>query len=270
MRAPLVAGVIGWPVDHSRSPAIHNAAAAAAGAPLVYGAMPVAPGQTESALDAVRALGLRGLSVTMPHKERAAELVDRRSEVAERLGAVNHVRNDEGVLWGDNTDGEGFLIGLEHETGSRVAGRSVAIAGTGGAARAILAACHAGGAARLGLLSRDPTRVGMLRHLAPDVIALEPAALGDYDLVINATPVGMAGTEHDGKIPFEPTGFAGSATVVDIVYNPIETPLMAASRACGLTVVGGLAMLAGQAAAQFESWTGVEAPLDVMIAAASA
>ncbi len=264
MSAPLVAGVIGWPVEHSRSPAIHNAAAAATGVNLVYGALPVPPDATAEALRGVRALGLRGLSITMPHKELALEHVDELSPIAQELGAINHVRNDDGVLWGDNTDGAGFLIGLAEAASIAVEGRSVAILGTGGAARAIVSACADAGA-QVGVLSRNAQRAESVARLGGDVRVIAVKDLGSFDIVVNATPVGMANTPFADELPVDVTQLDDAATVVDIVYSPRTTPLMHAASQRGLRVVGGLPMLAGQAAAQFESWTGVSAPFDVML-----
>ena len=266
--APLAAGVIGWPVGHSRSPLIHHAAARHLGVDLTYSRFPVAVGEVAAAFDAIRTLHLRGVSVTTPHKEEACRLVDDRSAVADRLGAVNCVINDNGRLTGLNTDGEGFLIGLNHALGLGVGDARVVILGAGGAARAIGVACADAGAAHVGFMNRSEQRalqavkmVGKLGHLARDT------DLAVADIVVNASVVGMAGSGTENDVPVELARVSRAAVVVDIVYTPLVTRLLAEAASAGLRTVGGLPMLAGQAAAQFSAWTGIEAPLDVMLEA---
>lgn len=267
-RQPLVAGVIGWPVQHSRSPDIYHAAAKHLGLDLTFGRFPVVPGDARAALDAVRSLHLRGLSVTTPHKADVCALVDERTNVAERLGAVNCVVNNDGTLLGLNTDGEGFLIGLQHELDFTLAGRSVVVVGAGGAARAIGLACSEAGAGSIGILNRSRERAeSAVSAIGGSALVVSNDAIGDADLVVNATTVGMAGTSGEGEMPFDPECTLSAACIADIVYNPIETPLLQAARHHGRRTSGGLAMLAGQAAAQFTAWTGAAAPLDVMLSA---
>ena len=264
----MLCGVIGWPVEHSRSPAIHNAAAAATGANLVYAAFPVAPGNGADAVQAVRSLGIRGLSVTMPHKADVIPALDNLTPVAEALGAVNHITNTDGHLVGNNTDGEGFLLGLKHSAGLEVGGTTVAVFGAGGAARSIIYACAQAGADVI-VVARDPARAETARAVGGDRAVLSTMEqLGDADIVVNATPIGMAGTAAAVDVPFSVDHLRGDAVVVDIVYNPLETPLLSAAQARGLKTVDGLAMLVGQAAAQFTTWTGFTAPIDAMYAAA--
>lgn len=266
------AGVIGWPVTHSRSPAIHLAAAAALGVDLEYRRFPVAPGSVAAAIRGARASGLRGLSVTMPHKEAVIEHLDEVSDVAAALRAVNCITfGPDGRTLGDNTDGAGFLLGLEHDSGSGVEGCHVAVLGAGGAARAVIHACGGAGADRISVVARRPEAAIDAAHLAPAVAEANLAsAVHDADVIVNATPVGMADTPYAGELACSVAALGPDTRVVDLIYNPLVTPLLAASSDLGLRSYGGLSMLAGQAAAQFAHWTGVDAPLDVMFAAAAA
>lgn len=266
--SPLRAAVIGWPVKHSLSPVIHTAAAAAAGVDLTFTAIEVEPGQALRALDQMRTDGLRGYSVTMPHKEAVIPGLDELSPAADALGAVNHITNNDGRLIGNNTDGDGFVLGLESLADVSVAGRSVGVLGTGGAARAIIDACHRHGAGEVVVVGRSAERAAVAAALANDRgRAADRTALDMCDIVVNATPLGMAGTEGEGAVAIDVDGLADSVVVADIVYIPRETPLLAAARERGLLTVEGVAMLVGQAAEQFTAWTGAEAPLDAMFQA---
>lgn len=265
-----LAGVIGWPVEHSRSPHIHNAAYAATGLDWVYVALPVPPGEVEAALAGMRALGIEGLSVTMPHKAAAAAAVDALTDDAVALRAVNSIRRDGHRLVGDNTDGGGFVDSLR-EAGVDPDGRRCAVLGAGGAARAVVRALARAGAASVVVLARDAERAGTAAALAGtvgEVGALgDPGALSSADLLVQATPLGMG---DDPTLAVDPAPLPDHAAVADLVYHPRRTPLLAAAEARGLHVVGGIGMLVHQAARQFEAWTGERAPIDVMRAAATA
>jgi shikimate dehydrogenase len=262
----LVAGVIGDPVRHSLSPVLHNAAFAALGLDWVFVALPVPAGAVRAALDGVRALRIAGLSVTMPHKEPVARAVDRRSPVVERLGAANTVvrRGDE--LVGESTDGEGFLAALRTECGFEPEGRRCLVVGAGGAARAVVLALAGAGAREVVVVNRTPARAREAASLAGPVGRVgggEEAA--SCDLVVNATPLGMTsvgGGLEDHLVPAERLG-AGQL-VVDLVYDPPLTPLLAEAAARGARVANGLGMLVHQAALAFGLWTGEEAPLVAM------
>lgn len=266
--ATQLAAVIGWPVEHSRSPAIHNAAAKAAGVDLVYTALPVRPGDGAAAASAVRTLGIRGLSVTMPHKVDVIEALDEVTPVAQALGAVNHITNNEGHLVGNNTDGAGFVSGLRHDAGVDLDGKVVGVFGAGGAARAIIHACADEGANVI-VVARDSERARQAAELGG--ADAQPGSIEEFataDVVVNATPLGMAETEQSGAVPFDVGALRDHAVVVDIVYHPLATPLLVAARERNLAVVDGLSMLVGQAAEQFEAWTGHSAPIEAMRQAA--
>ena len=266
--ATRVVGIIGDPVTHSRSPAIHNAAFEALGLDWVYVAFPVSRGQGGVAVGAVRALGLAGLNVTMPHKSVAASTCDELSDAARALESVNTVVNRGGVLFGDSTDGAGLLAALRDE-GVDVVRAGVLVLGAGGAARAIVDALGRAGA-RVTIAARRADAGAQAARLAPDTRVVDFAELDDAvhaaNVIVNATPIGMAGESPPFAVDaLEPTQF-----VYDTVYHPSPTPLLEAAAARGIPHAGGLGMLVHQAALSFTLWTGEAAPLAVMSAAASA
>lgn len=264
--ATRVAAVIGDPIAHSLSPAIHNAAFAAAGLDWVYVALAVRAGRGGDAVAAVRTLGLGGLSVTTPHKAAAAAAVDRLTPTAAALGAVNCVTPDGGALLGDNTDGDGFLDALAADPGWRPAGRAAVVLGAGGAARAVTRALGAAGAASVGVVARSADAAASCAALAGTAGAVVgPGAVGDAELVVDATGSGMA----RGPAPFglEASAFRPGQVVVDLVYVPAVTPLIVAAGAGGAIARNGLGMLLHQAARQWSAWTGRPAPLEAMEAA---
>lgn len=269
MGLKLTAGVIGYPVMHSRSPAIHLAAAAAVGVDLDYRAIAVEPHALPDMIAMMREKHMRGLSVTMPHKQHVIAELDELTHSASDLGAVNHITNTDGHLVGNNTDGDGFLLGLSHAHNLSVGGHHVGVFGAGGAARAIIRACGVAGADCVSVLARNPERAARAAEAAGGVGFVASAdVLQTVDFIVNATPVGMSGTPGESFVPFDVGQLRDDAVVIDIVYQPVETRLLVEARTRGLRAVDGLAMLAGQAAEQFQAWTGIEAPLDVMIAAA--
>jgi shikimate dehydrogenase len=268
--ATRVAAVIGDPVRHSLSPAIFNAAFRASDLDWVFVAFEVVEAQLRAALDGVRALGITGISVTMPHKGAVAAHLHRLTPAAEQLGAVNTVRNVAGDLEGGNTDGEGFLRALHAETGFDPSGRSCAVVGAGGAGRAVMAALAGAGAARVVVVNRDPGRAEQACLVAGAVGEIGPmGAVEQADLVVNATPVGMTGSDPS-RSPIPDECLREGQVVADLVYRPDETALLAAARRRGITAVNGLGMLVHQAGLQFEWWTGREAPLEVMFDAVRA
>jgi shikimate dehydrogenase len=262
--------VIGTPIRHSLSPAIFNAAFAATGLDWAYLAFDVPDGAAPHAMAGMRALGLGGLSVTMPHKAAVAALVDAVAPDAAALDAVNCVVPQDGRLLGENTDGPGFLAALAEE-GFDVQGARCAVLGAGGAARAVVRALAGAGVSEVVVLNRTLARAEAAAALARPIGRLGmPVDVATADLLVNATSIGMAGTAGAGHVPLDP-GLIGSAhLVVDLVYEPAQTPLLAAAEQQGAVVMGGLGMLVHQAALAFTRWTGVEAPIDAMRAAAQA
>ena len=265
-----VAAVIGSPVRHSLSPALHNAAFAAAGVDWVYTAFEVAPGQAGAALAAMRALGLGGLSVTMPHKDDIAAAVDVLSPSAAALRTANTVvRGADGRLEGHSTDGEGFVASLR-EAGVDPSGAAVAVLGAGGAARSVVDALARAGAASVAVVNRTPAKAAVAAALAGSagvVGAREHVAAAD--IVVNATSVGMGVV--DGAVdalPVDPALLHAGQVVADLVYHPLDTALLVAARAAGATTVDGLGMLVHQAALQQQLWLGALPDAAVMRAAA--
>ena len=266
--ATRVAAVIGHPVRHSLSPAIHNAAFAALGIDWVFVAFDVAPGAGAAAVSACHLLGLGGMSVTMPHKGAAAGAVDRLTSEAKRLGAVNCIAVDGDELVGHNTDGVGFLDTLRHDEGFDPAGRRAVVLGAGGAARAVALALADAGAAEIVIVNRTAARGAAAAELAGDagrVGVMEEVV--EADLVVNATPVGMRGGGAEGESPVARGLLRPHQLVVDLVYEPRETALVSAARTAGASAVGGVGMLVHQAGHAVRAWTGLEPPLGVMSAA---
>lgn len=261
-----VAAVVGDPVRHSLSPTLHNAAFDAVGLDWVFLAFEVPAGEGKAAVEGMRALGLDGLSVTMPHKSDVAAAVDRLSPTAQRLAAVNTVVRHGGVLVGENTDGAGFVDALRSDEGFDPAGRRCLVLGAGGAARAVVLALADAGAAEVVVAGRTPERVATAAALAGErgrAGAVEEAS--GCDLVVNATPVGMG---EVGGLPLDPGLLGAGQVVADLVYHPLVTPLLTEARARGAVAVNGLGMLIHQAAHAFRLWTGEDPPLAVMSAAA--
>jgi shikimate dehydrogenase len=263
-------GIMGWPVAHSLSPRIHNAAFRALGLDWVYVPLPVEPSDVERAFPGLVALGFAGANVTMPHKTIAAELVDTLSDDARRLRAVNTLVVEGSTLHGHNTDAPGFDRFLRHDAGFDPRDRSALIFGAGGAARACALALARGGVASLVVAARDPARTGPLEAAIAGfgvnvrAVAFQEAAQVQADLIVNATPLGA----RDEPLPTPPIG--EDSLVVDLLYHPALTPLQKSARSAGATAFGGIGLLLHQAALSFELWTGRQPPLDVMSAAALA
>lgn len=268
-----VCGILGHPVAHSLSPALHNAAFAACGLDLAYVAHDVPPEHLPAAIAGARALGYRGLSVTIPHKVAAMACVDEVDATARGIGCINTVINDAGRLRGHNTDGRGAL-GALRAAGAEPAGRRVVVLGSGGAARAITVtlALEAPPAELrvFGVVPDEVTRLvadlNRCGRAAATAHTLDEAslatALEDADLLLNTTPVGMHPATDASLVPSRL--LRPGLTVFDAVYNPRRTRLLGDAAAAGATVIEGLEMFLGQAIVQFELFTGQPAPVDVM------
>ena len=264
-----VYGIFGYPVKHSLSPLMQNAAFREAGVDAVYVPFEVEPENLKEAVDGVRALGIKGLNVTVPHKERIVEHLDYLSEEAELLGAVNTVKNENGELTGYNTDAEGFLRSLIEE-GVELEGKKALMFGAGGAARAVGYALLKGGVSFLYIVNRNFQRareVGELLGKRGNVLVFPlkestvETLLKEVDLIVNTTSVGM---KPEDPHLFDYSKIPERITVVDIIYNPPETPLLKAAKERGCKTVNGLGMLVHQGAVAFEIWTGKKAPVETM------
>jgi shikimate dehydrogenase len=273
----LTVGLIGDPVAHSVSPAFQQAAFDALGIDARYAAWRTPAAELAARVAALRAPGVLGANVTVPHKQAVMPLLDAVEETARRVGAVNTIVHRDGRLLGANTDVEGFLAALREDGGLDPAGLRVAVLGAGGAARAVVWGLVQAGAARVLVLNRTPAHAAALvRELAPacglagplPAAADEAAVLDGVDLLVHCTAIGMRHSATEADLPLPAAAIPTGACVVDIVANPLETPLLRAAAARGCRTLGGLAMLVRQGAAAFERWTGRPAPLDVMFAAA--
>lgn len=268
-----VCGILGHPVKHSLSPALHNAAFAAVGVDFVYVAHDVAPSALGSAIQGARALGYRGLSVTIPHKVAALAHVDEVDPVAAGIGCINTIVNEAGRLRGYNSDGRGALAALR-AAGADPVGRRVVLLGAGGAARAIATTLVLEAPpAELRILGAVPSElaalVGDLRAQgrvevtgAPYGPAELEVALGAGELLLNCTPVGMHPEVAVSPVP-APL-LRPDLSVFDAVYNPRRTRLLEDARAAGANTIEGLEMFLGQAVVQFELFTGQAAPIAEM------
>ena len=278
-------GVLGYPISHSRSPAMHGAALRELGIDALYVPLAVPPERLPQLVQALRELGMPGVNVTLPLKTAIMPLVDTLTPAARAVAAVNTVINDNGTLIGDNTDAEGLARSLD-AAGVPLAGANVVVLGAGGAARATAYGLAMRGAARIAIAARKPAEAERLaRELAPSCgnTALRGLALDASDgfklelsrasLLVQSTSATLEASpaQHSGaqafaaSLPLE--SLPAHAAVVDLVYKPLETAVMARARQRGLKTVDGLGMLLHQGALAFERWTGRPAPLDVMRAA---
>ncbi len=272
---PLLLAVLGHPVAHSLSPVMHEAALAAVGWSGRYIACDVAPPDLEAALGALRVLGFVGCNVTVPLKEAAARLATERSAEVARTGSANTLVLDAaGGVRADTTDGRGLLGALREEAGFETLGRRVVVLGAGGAARGIVGALCAAGAREVTVANRTLERARSLAAAFGDVVRAAPLesealgpALAAADLLVQATTVGM-GTDALSLPESALAALPRSAIVCDIVYAPPETALMRRARRDGRVVVGGLGMLAWQAALAWEVWFGRTGPVGVLRQAA--
>jgi len=253
-----VYAVIGDPVAHSLSPAMHNAAFGHTGYNGVYIAFRVT--DLPRAIAAMRALDIHGFSVTIPHKVAVMDLLDEIDPLALRIGAVNTIVNDSGRLSGFNSDSPGAMAALLEKT--PVAHRRAAVIGAGGAARALAHGIQAHGG-RLTVVNRSVDKGQRLaEELESDFCPLADFSGVGFDILVNTTSVGMA--PQTDRMPIGYACLRPGMTVMDIVYNPLETKLLKAAREAGCVVVDGVAMFVHQGAFQFERWTGMKAPVQFM------
>jgi 3-dehydroquinate dehydratase / shikimate dehydrogenase len=253
-------GLVGSPVSHSVSPAMHNAAFRASGIDAVY--LPLPAADVDDFVVFARSLGLKGASVTTPYKVPLFERMDEASDIARRIGAINTIRLDGGRWLGDNSDVNGFLEPLGH--GLTLHGTRAAVLGAGGAARSVVLGLASQGA-RVTVHARDRRRATDVAALASGSVGPWPPARGSWDLLVNATPIGMYPRTDESPVPAE---HLAGGTVYDLVYNPPATRLLKEAERAGCRTIGGLDMLVAQARQQFEWWTGVNPPAGFMRRAA--
>ena len=279
--ATKLAAVIGYPVRHSLSPALHNAAFQAAGLDWRFLAFEVDPGAAGSAVDAMKALGICGLAVTAPHKEAVAGAVDRLDEAAAAMASVNTVSLlDDGVTIGASTDGAGFVASLV-EAGCSPTDARFVVLGAGGAARAIVDALGRAGASDIAIVNRtasaahdvaklaDVARVGSIDDVAAANVLVNATSIGLGDIGLGG--IGLGGIDLGGDAcPVDTRILRSDLDVVDIVYHPLETNLLRAARSIGARTIDGLGMLVHQAVLQQEIWTGLRPDAGALRAVAEA
>ncbi|MFC1897092.1 shikimate dehydrogenase [Chloroflexota bacterium] len=268
-----VCGVIGDPIEHTMSPVMHNAAFKNMGMDYVYLAFRVRPEELGKAIEGMRALNIRGLNVTIPHKVAVIPFLDELDPLADKIGAVNTIANNDGVLKGYNTDATGFLQALL-ERGVEPKGKSVVLLGAGGASRAVSFILAERGA-RIVILNRllemdwaEGLAGKLSQAFSMEVEALELSTgnlarvLEKAEILVNATSVGMSPNVSETPVPSNL--LRANLAVFDIVYNPIKTRLRREAEAAGATIVSGLDMLVWQGVMAFEKWTGLKAPVNLM------
>ncbi|MDD5491751.1 MAG: shikimate dehydrogenase [bacterium] len=271
-----VCGIFGYPIEHSLSPLMHNAAFKELGLDYVYVPVKVAPEDLPAAIKAIRAMNLIGVNITIPHKETVIPFLDDLSPEAEAIGAVNTIVNCGGRLIGDNTDGKGFIKSLVEENNIQLQGKKVVLLGAGGAGRSIGVSLLKNNIQVLYLYDvvehkrnslatdlRSISTAKKVKVLGRDEL---PAAIKETDILINATPAGMKPTD---PCVVEPALLTKKLFIYDIVYN-CETALLKAAKSKKIKCANGLGMLVNQGAISFELWTGKKAPIAVMRKALSA
>ena len=272
-------GIIGFPIRHSISPVFQQAALDYLGMDASYHAWEVNPGELDEFIAGLRSPDVLGINVTVPHKEAVVPFLDEVDEWATAAGAVNTIVNRAGRLTGHNTDGTGFLRALREAGGFNPTGRRVLILGAGGAARGVILALIRDGVGQLTIANRTLERAQQLSRMARDnghdarAVALEevdlsPAA-ASAELIINCTTIGMSHGPNETGSALSAEQIPPRALVNDLVYNPLETPLLRQASLAGASTLGGIHMLVYQGAASFEMWTGKEAPVQVMLQAAT-
>jgi len=272
-------GIIGYPIAHSISPIFQQAALDHCGIDATYQAYEVAPDDVGRFVNDLRRDGAWGINVTVPHKEAVIPHLDEVDDWATAAGAVNTIVNRDGRLTGHNTDGLGFLRALQDEGGFVPEGGRVLILGAGGAARGVVLALSRAKVATLIIANRTLERAQRLADLAHSAdtegiaIPLDgkdlTEAAGAADLIVNCTTIGMSHGPDEAGSPLPAESITSTVLVNDLVYNPLETPLLKAAAQAGATCLGGILMLVYQGAASFEMWTGRDAPVAVMLEAAT-
>ena len=274
----LKVGIFGYPISHSISPPMHQAAFDRAGIAALYEAWETPPDALASAVAALRDDGVLGANVTVPHKQAVMASLDEVDDLSRRIGAVNTIINDGGRLRGTNTDALGFLDSLREYGGMDPSGADAVLVGAGGAARAAAHALAESGVGSLTIANRTLERAETLadeiagQGISARAVSLSDAAFADAcgaaDLIVNSTSVGMLHGPAEAVSPVPDGAIREGCVVYDMVYNPPITPLLQAASNAGAVAVGGLPMLVYQGAASWTMWTGQPAPVDVMMDAA--
>lgn len=270
-RSELV-GAFGCPIDENPTGVMEEAAFRAKGLDFRYLTIKVNPGDLEQAMNGIRAMNFRGINLTIPHKVEVLKYLDELSEAAQIIGAVNMVVNNDGKLWGENTDGKGFLMSLEN-AGVTVAGKTVLILGADGASRAISVECALAGAKKIYIVNRNTERGEELTKLLRDRTSAEAEYIpwvgavqipADVDILVNGTCVGLY-PDVDQKPEMDYDTVRPRMVVSDVIFNDPNSLFLQEAEKRGAKTVNGLGMLVNQGALNFTLWTGAEAPVDVMM-----
>ena len=272
-----VVALIGYPLQHSVSPSFQQAAFDFYQLDIRYEKWEAEAPRLEATINRLRQPSVLGANVTIPYKEAVVSLVDEAAEVVRQIGAVNTIVQRDGKLFGYNTDAPGFVRALRYDGEFEPRGKRAVLLGAGGAARAVGFALVKEGVGCLTIVNRTLGRAGSLASVIrgtagphTEVVILPWAevesgkALADCHLLVNCTSIGMRHSPTEGKSPIEAESLPRNALVCDLVYNPIETPLLKEAKKAGLGILGGLSMLVYQGAASFEVWTDKKAPIDIM------
>lgn len=270
-------GIIGCPIRHSISPIFQQAALDYYGIDAIYEAWEVEPPSLPKYIRQLRSPNTWGINVTVPHKEAVIPLLDGVDDFASAAGAVNTIINEDGNLVGHNTDGVGFLKALEDNGHFQPQGRKVLVLGAGGSAKAVALALSSCGVTEVAIANRTLERATRLAEIISthgtevDAMSLTDSTgtlvrkAGESDLIVNCTTLGMKYGLDEHSSPMRSEQIPATALVFDLVYNPIETPLLREAKRAGAATLGGLAMLVYQGAASFEMWTGKKAPVEIML-----
>lgn len=262
-------GVMGDPISHSKSPAMHLAALQETGKQGAYVPLHVKPDGLAEAVKGIKAMGFRGVNVTIPHKVEMLSYMDELDDSARLIGAVNTVVNEGGRLIGYNTDGVGYVRSLKEEAVSSLEGKHIVVIGAGGAARGIVYALLLESPALITILNRTIERAEMMAADFSSMGNVQGMSMDDAkqallhaDIVINTTSVGMHPNVHE--TPIDPADLPEGIVVSDLIYNPLETKLLSIAKEKGCITHGGLGMFVYQGAIAFEHWFGIPAPVQVM------
>ena len=271
-------GIIGFQIGHSLSPVFQQAALDHIGIDATYSTWEIREENLNAFIDGLRSPSIQGINVTVPHKESVLPLLDHVDEWAQQAGAVNTIVNRNGILYGYNTDGFGFIKGLRHSRPFDLQGKTVLIIGAGGSARGVVRALANESVGDIIIANRTLSRAQSLstlsmglgvstRAISLDLQELSLAAVKS-ELIVNCTSVGMAHTSEFGLSPLLLQQISPNSVVYDLVYNPIETQLLKQAAQAGAAVISGIKMLVYQGAASFELWFDRPAPVDVMLESA--
>lgn len=267
-----ITGILGHPLGHTLSPVMHNKAFETLGMDFIYLPFDVRPQDLATAVKALPALGVKGVNVTIPYKEKVMPLLDEIDSLAQKIGAVNTIVIEDHKLHGFNTDGSGFLASLKEE-GFDPTAKKVLILGAGGSARAVSFSLASAGVQKITFVARDLLKAEKIAsdlsqsfHLTLEVWgfpSLPEDVVGEAHLIVNTTPLGMYPQENVMP-PIKLEGFHRGQHFYDLIYNPLETKLMGEAKKRGLTVQNGVGMLVHQGAQAFFLWTGKAPPLEIM------